>query len=98
MDGRYARELLGVGDDAGHDEIQRAFRALAQRTHPDHGGDRSAFEATVDAYESLRRTPPPTPTPTRRVITLVPARPRVDVYDSVRRPPRRSFDDVLRAA
>jgi hypothetical protein len=98
MDGRHARELLGVSDDADHDEIQRAFRALAQRTHPDHGGDRTAFEATVGAYESLRRTPARTTTTPGPVITLAPARPRVDVYDSVRRQPRRSFDDALRAA
>ena len=54
MDGRRARALLGVGIDAGPDEIRRAFRVQALVTHPDHGGDRVAFELVVLAFETLQ--------------------------------------------
>jgi len=93
MDGRRARSVLGVGIDAGPDEIRRAFRARAHVLHPDHGGDGASFADLVTAFDTLRaiRVPFPMRTP-------VPV-PRVDVYDSPRRPaPRRDFADVLRAA
>ena len=92
MDGRRARNVLGVSDDAGPDEIRRAFRAQAHAHHPDHGGDASTFGLMKDAFEALRFAPP--------VIVAVAPRPahvRVDVYDSVRAKPRRDFDDVLAA-
>ena len=53
MDGRRARIVLGVGNDAGPAEIRRAFRARALVTHPDHGGDRAAFAELVDALGAL---------------------------------------------
>jgi hypothetical protein len=43
MDGRRARIVLGVGNDAGPVEIRRAFRARAPR---------------FDAYDSRRRPAP----------------------------------------
>ena len=103
MDGRRARVVLGVGIDAGPDEIRRAFRARALVTHPDRGGDRVEFELVVLAFETLQHVDV-TSASTRQVPRLpvrpaLPgARPRVDVYDSPRRPPARRFDDVLRAA
>ena len=104
MDGRRARALLGVNTDAGPDEIRRAFRKRAHVNHPDRGGDRVEFELIVLAFETLQHVDV-TSTHARQVPrfpvrpALPGARPRVDVYDSPRRPtPHRCFDDVLRAA
>jgi hypothetical protein len=33
-----ARSVLGVGPDAGREEIEAAYRRLMQRAHPDRGG------------------------------------------------------------
>jgi hypothetical protein len=106
MDGRRARTLLGVGNDAGPTEIRRAFRARALVTHPDHGGDRSAFAeivAALDTLDALGALNPPVESrpqvAVRIAVTLPGARPRFDAYDSPRRPaPRRSFADALQAA
>ena len=93
MDGRRARNVLGVGIDAGPDEIRRAFRARARTLHPDHGGDGYEFAELKDAFEAVRTAPR-----AARALTPPPVRVRVDVYDSVRSAPRRDFADVLRAA
>jgi hypothetical protein len=97
MDGRRARAVLGVDRDAGPDEIRRAYRARAHSTHPDHGGNAAAFAEVVEARAELREI---ARTPTRPLAFALRAPgPRVDVYDSARRPaPRRDFADVLRAA
>jgi molecular chaperone DnaJ len=49
-------DVLGVGRDAGADEIKRAYRQLARRYHPDISGeDRGAVFLEVSrAYEVLR--------------------------------------------
>src|SRR5262245_55063014 len=49
-------QVLGVSQDAGADEIKRAYRQLARRYHPDiSGDDRSAlFIEASRAYEVLR--------------------------------------------
>jgi hypothetical protein len=104
MDGRRARIVLGVGNDAGPTEIRRAFRARALVAHPDHGGDRTAFAELTDALvalDTLVETIDARPrSATLRVPLGLPAsRPRFDAYDSPRRPaPRRAFADVLQAA
>ena len=96
MDGRRARALLGVGIDAGPDEIRRAFRVHALVNHPDRGGDRVEFELVVLAFETLQHVDVARRLPERPA--LPGARPRVDVYDSpLRSRPGRCFDDVLRA-
>lgn len=101
MDGRRARIVLGVGNDAGPAEIRRAFRARALVTHPDHGGDRFAFAELTDALAALdpvvgASDPRPSVRPR---IPLAASRPRFDAYDSPRRPaPRRDFADLLQAA
>jgi molecular chaperone DnaJ len=50
-------EVLGVGKDAGTDEIKRAFRKLAKQYHPDmNDGDKTSeakFKEVNEAYEVL---------------------------------------------
>ena len=103
MDGRRARIVLGVGNDAGPAEIRRAFRAQALVTHPDHGGDGHTFAELVDALGALDTlvVPPVTarPTAARSPRALPACRPRFDAYDSPRRQaPQRAFADALQAA
>ena len=50
--------MLGVDEHAPLAEVQHAFRIKAKQTHPDHGGDRRAFEAVRAAYEAMRLTAP----------------------------------------
>ncbi|HKY78322.1 MAG TPA: J domain-containing protein, partial [Acidimicrobiia bacterium] len=66
--GQDPRAVLGLPLDATRDEAQRAFRRLAKQTHPDAGGDASAFRAVAGAWAELgpllphgRRPPPPSP-------------------------------------
>lgn len=51
---REACEVLGVDPDAEPRAIRRAYRERVMETHPDHGGDREAFERVRWAYEHLR--------------------------------------------
>lgn len=95
MDGRHARFVLGVGDDAGPTEIRRAFRARAHVAHPDHGGDNHSFAELVDALASIR----PAALAPRDAVALTTSGRRFDAFDSPRRPaPRREFADILQAA
>jgi DnaJ-class molecular chaperone len=46
--------ILGVNRDASEDDIKRAFRKLALKTHPDkNGGDDTEFKKINLAYETL---------------------------------------------
>lgn len=46
-------EVLGVPQNATHDEIKTAYRRAARGTHPDHGGDADEFRRVSLAYETL---------------------------------------------
>lgn len=46
-------ETLGVAPDATAAAIKKAYRSLAQKNHPDKGGDDAAFKAIQKAYEVL---------------------------------------------
>uniref|UniRef100_A0A7S4Q5E0 J domain-containing protein n=1 Tax=Alexandrium monilatum TaxID=311494 RepID=A0A7S4Q5E0_9DINO len=49
-----AEAVLGVGVGASLEEVRRAFRARARRTHPDGGGSAEAFRELREAYALLR--------------------------------------------
>jgi hypothetical protein len=52
MDAAFA--TLGLAPGAPPIEVTRAFRALSRASHPDHGGDRTRFEAVLSAYRALQ--------------------------------------------
>jgi curved DNA-binding protein CbpA len=43
--------VLGLAPGATADDVKRAFRAIALRTHPDHGGDQDAFIDAKRAHD-----------------------------------------------
>ncbi len=46
-------DVLGVKKSASAEEIKKAFRKLAQKYHPDAGGDEERFKEINEAYEVL---------------------------------------------
>lgn len=46
-------EILGVEKKATKDDIKKAFRKLAQKHHPDKGGDEAKFKEITEAYSTL---------------------------------------------
>jgi curved DNA-binding protein len=44
---------LGVSEQAGPDEIKKAYRKLASQHHPDKGGDKTKFQEIQSAYDTL---------------------------------------------
>ena len=46
-------KTLGVGEQASLDEIKKAYRSLANKHHPDKGGDQAKFKDISVAYENL---------------------------------------------
>lgn len=46
-------EVLQVPVDATERQIKQAYRRMARRTHPDHGGDAATFRRVTVAYETL---------------------------------------------
>ena len=46
-------ETLGVKKNASQDEIKKAYRSLANKHHPDKGGDQAKFKDISVAYDTL---------------------------------------------
>jgi molecular chaperone DnaJ len=46
-------EVLGVDKKATPEEVKKAFRKLAQKHHPDKGGDEAKFKEITEAYAIL---------------------------------------------
>lgn len=46
-------DTLGIDKKATQDDIKKAFRKLAQKHHPDKGGDESKFKEITEAYSIL---------------------------------------------
>lgn len=66
MDTAVALATLGLTEGASPTDITRAFRVLSRASHPDHGGDRSRFEAVLAAYRALQRAGCARPARSRR--------------------------------
>jgi hypothetical protein len=49
----WARSVLGLGAAASTDDVKRAFRSIALRTHPDRGGAQADFIDAKRAYDVL---------------------------------------------
>ena len=47
-------EILELSANANHDTIERMFRFLATKHHPDSGGDKEMFNRLLKAFEVLR--------------------------------------------
>ena len=45
--------ILGAGETASQDEIERLYKRLARRHHPDRGGDAEKMKAINEAYRVL---------------------------------------------
>lgn len=57
MDYKDYYQVLGIGRDASPDEVQKAYRKLARRFHPDvskEPGAESRFKEIAEAYEVLK--------------------------------------------
>ena len=46
-------EILGAAEDASQEEIERLYKRLAIRHHPDRGGDAEYMKAINEAYAVL---------------------------------------------
>lgn len=68
-------KVLGISADASQQEIKRAYLSMADKYHPDHGGDAWVFEQIRTAYEQLSQSKdvsppnPMTPSPKARATT-----------------------------
>ena len=48
--------ILGVSEDASHDQIKKAFKNIAKKEHPDRGGNEALFKEANEAYDTLKDT------------------------------------------
>ncbi len=46
-------KILGINESASPDEIKKAYRGLANKHHPDKGGDQNLFKDISVAYDTL---------------------------------------------
>lgn len=46
-------QILGVSENASPDQIKKAYRSLANKHHPDKGGDQAKFKDISVAYDTL---------------------------------------------
>lgn len=46
-------QILGVSENANQEEIKKAYRSLANKHHPDKGGDQAVFKDISVAYDTL---------------------------------------------
>jgi curved DNA-binding protein CbpA len=46
-------EILEISPDATVDDIKKAYRDLAKKNHPDHGGNETVFQTIKNAFEIL---------------------------------------------
>lgn len=46
-------DILGIDKKATKDDVKKAFRKLAQKHHPDKGGDEATFKEITEAYSTL---------------------------------------------
>jgi molecular chaperone DnaJ len=46
-------DILGIDKKATKEDVKKAFRKLAQKHHPDKGGDESVFKEITEAYSVL---------------------------------------------
>lgn len=47
-------EILGVSENCSQADIKKAYRAKAQKIHPDKGGNKEEFEKLLEAYNCLK--------------------------------------------
>lgn len=50
-----AWSILGLEPGATHAELKAAYRRKALESHPDRGGDPTAFRAVIASYEKLNK-------------------------------------------
>lgn len=50
-------EVLGLANNANPSEIKQAYRSLANKFHPDKGGDAEQFMLIQQAYTNLKKQP-----------------------------------------
>ena len=71
MDGTCHYDVLGVPPDARPEDIKKAFRACALRSHPDKaGGDEEVFKRANAAYEASAPVSQPKPRTSARARPL----------------------------